>query len=151
MSCRLKSVSTNPAVNERLEALKDGVFCYVHLWAALKKHVQIDHAEIEPYIGLWDDHQGSFFAAFNQGNKRTLQLNASYVCAIGEEGPAVGQLDKIPPCTPVQIPEAVLILLNALAKNGAQSTEAAINQIGVLAMMIDKTLPLDKKRIKSVN
>jgi hypothetical protein len=136
-------VSTDP---QRLDDVKVGILCYLHLWAALHKHVNLPHRDIAADIGLWDDQQGSYFAAYNQGNRRLLQINVSYVCALGDEGPTVGQLAKIPPCTPVAIAPDILILLNALAEGEGKNTDTALKQIEMIAMMIEKTMPAQKKR-----
>lgn len=142
-------MSTNDTAT-RLDNLKVGVLCYVHLWAALRKHVSLNNIEIASDIGLWDDHQGGYFAAFNQGNRRLLQVNVSYVCALGDEGPTVGQLSKIPPCTPVHIPNDILMLLNAMGHSEGTEAEKALKQVEMIAMMLEKQMPADKRRA-SVN
>ena len=124
--------------------------CYLHLWAALRKYVSLKNNEIAPDIGLWDDQQGGYFAAFNQGNARLLQVNQSYVCALGDEGPTVGQLQKIPPCVPVILPKDVIVLLNALAEGEGGNTDTILKQVGMLAVLIDKKMPANSRRA-SVN
>ncbi len=130
----------------RIDLIKVGVMCYLHLWAALRKYVSLKNHEIAADIGIWNDDDGGYFAAFNQGNARLLQVNTSYVCALGEDGPMVGQLQKIPPCMPVILPRDVVMLINALAEGEGGNTDTILKQIEMLAMLIDKKMPAGKRQ-----
>ena len=131
-------MSTDP---EALDALKTGILCYLHLWASLRKHLNAAHGDIARDIGLWSDEMGSYFAAYNPGNRRMLQIGKTYVCAFGEDGPVVGQLDRVPPCTPVILSSDVLMLLDALAGTGGEDVEKALAQVDMVCAMIAKNLP----------
>jgi hypothetical protein len=140
-----KNVSTEKTTPDpRTERVSEGVLCYLHLWAALHKHVQLAHDEIEPDIGLWSDLDGGYFAAFTQDSPTKLRRNNSYVCAIGEDGPMVGQLEVLPPSRVVKIPAEPLMLLVMMAKGGPQPAENALKQIEMLAHMIVRSLPRGK-------
>ncbi len=136
---RPKNVSTEET------PLAAGVLCYLHLWATLVKRVKVEHADIMRDIGLWSDDMGGYFAAYTPGNRRMLQIGQSYVCGIGEQGPVVGQLDKIPPCTPIVLSADAKMLLDALAQSGTSDAEKGWAQIAMIAAMIEKNLPAPKK------
>jgi hypothetical protein len=123
--------------DEHFAQIKVGVMCYLHLWASLRKHVKVSIDDITQGIGLWDDKQGGYFAAFTDGNARTMRAGETYVCALSDEGPMVGQLDKIPPCTPVILDRQVLFLLEGLAQIGAgQPAEKSVEQVDMIAALI---------------
>lgn len=143
-------MSTDTVPDDGFESLKIGVLCYLHLWAALHKHVSVPHGDIGRDIGLWDDRSGGYFAAYTPGNARMLQVNGSYVCAAGEEGPMVGQLDKAPPCDPVLIPPDAVVLLKGLAVSGGSGTDKTLAQIAMIATMIDSGLAKSGKKARKI-
>jgi len=126
--------------NERSERLSEGLLCYLHLWAALHKHVQLPHDEIGADINLWADDDGGYFAAFTQDSPKKLSRVSSYVCALGEDGPVVGQLDQLPPAKPVKIKDDARNLLNALATGGPRPGEQAWKQVQMVASLIAKQM-----------
>lgn len=149
---RLKNVSTDADSGETLAQLETGVFCYLHLWGCLRKHVQMKDADIMHGIGLWDDRQGGYFAAYTQGDRRMLQVSASYVCAAGPDGPVFGQLDKVPPCDAVTMSADARMLLNAMAQGGAPETsEKAMAQIAVIAKLVLAGLPVRGKTARTTH
>ncbi|MCB1538351.1 MAG: hypothetical protein H6865_04970 [Rhodospirillales bacterium] len=139
--------AVSPA-SPRAAALADGVLCYLHLWASLRKHVQLADDEIEPDIGLWDDLAGGYFAVFTQDSPKKLRRASSYVCAIGADGPVVGQFDRLPPCAAVKLPREAGMMLTMLARSGPQSARGAVRQIEVVAALIDRALPVKRRKTK---
>jgi|GEM_PF-3094206 len=134
-------------MSDQDEALKTGVMCYLHLWASLHKHVQLSHEEIAQGIDIWDDHGGGYFAAFTYGNRRLMQTGQTYVCALSDDGPMVGQLDKIPPCMPLNVDAQIAHLLEALARVGAsQPADKTMQQVDVISKMIALKLPTIPKK-----
>lgn len=127
-------------MDERAERLSEGLLCYLHLWAALHKHVQLPHDEIAADINVWADDEGGYFAAFTQDSPKKLSRVSSYVCALGEDGPVVGQLDQLPPAKAVKLKDDTRSLLNGLATGGPKPAEMVWQQIKMVAMLVNRQL-----------
>lgn len=117
------SINPLPEPDERSARLSEGLLCYLHLWAALHKHVQLPDDDIAPAISLWADHEGGYFAAFTQDDPKKLSRVSSFVCALGEDGPVVGQLEQLPPAKVVKLKDDARSLLNAIAMGGPKPAE----------------------------
>lgn len=123
-------------MDERSARLSEGLLCYLHLWAALHKHVQLPHDEIAAGLNVWTDEDGGYFAAFSHDSPKKLSRVSSYVCAVGEDGPVVGQLKQLPPAKALKMKDDARQLLNALAVSDHHSAEMAWKQIQMVAALI---------------
>lgn len=127
-------------MDERATRLSEGFLCYLHLWAALNKHVQLPDTEIAAGLNVWADTEGGYFAAFTQDNPKKLSRVSSFVCALGEDGPVVGQLEQLPPAKIVKLKDDARSLLNALATGGPKPAEMVWQQIKMVALLVNRQL-----------